>query len=139
MIILDTNVLSALMRAGESDVPQAWLDAQPWPSIWTTSVTLYEIRFGILCLPPGRRRSALLAKATLAIEDRLGNRVAPLDAAAAQAAAEVMAKRGAAGRAIDIRDSFIAGIALSRRAALATRNLRHFAGLDIRLINPWAA
>jgi toxin FitB len=137
VIILDTNVLSALMRREERAVPIAWLDRQPWPSIWTTSISLYEIRFGLLCLPSGKRRDSLSAAATDVIEDALGNRIAFFDPPAAEASAEIMARQRTIGRMIDVRDGFIAGIVLSRRATLATRNVRHFAGLNIALINPW--
>jgi predicted nucleic acid-binding protein len=138
MIILDTNVLSALMRREERSVPIAWLDRQPWPSIWTTSITLCEIRFGVLYLPAGRRRDAVASSARQVIDDALGNRIAFFDAAAAEAAAEIMAKRRTAGRMIEIRDTFIAGIVLSRRATLATRNVRHFADVNIPLLDPWS-
>jgi predicted nucleic acid-binding protein len=137
MIILDTNVIGALMRPGEHAAPQAWLDRQPRLSVWTTAVTLYEIEFGIMRLAPGRRRDEMIGVAASIIEGSLGNRIAPFDAAAARAAARIMAERRAAGRAIDMRDTFIAGIALSHRAALATRNVRHFADLGVPVVNPW--
>jgi predicted nucleic acid-binding protein len=139
MIILDTNVLSALVNAADVAAPIAWLDRQPRSSVWTTCITIFELRFGVLRLAPGRRRDVLMAAVTAIVEHALGNRVLPLDAVAAEAAAQLMATRDAMGRTVDIRDTLIAGIALARRATLATRNLRHFADLDVPVVDPWSA
>lgn len=137
MIILDTNVLSALMRA-VPDVPVIdWLDRQPPESIWITSVTLFEARFGLNLLPKGRRRQALESAFERLLEDDLENRVLDFDSAAAVAAAVLAATRQKAGRSVDVRDTWIAGIALARRATLATRNVRHFRDLKVPVINPW--
>jgi toxin FitB len=137
MIILDTNVLSALCDPGRAAAPAAWLDRQPRSSVWTTCITIFELRFAVLRLAPGRRRDVLTATVATIVEQALGNRVLPLDAAAAEAAALLMATREATGRTVDMRDTLIAGIALSRRATLATGNLRHFADLDVPVIDPW--
>lgn len=137
MIILDTNVLSALMRA-MPDVPVIdWLDHQPPESIWITSVTLFEARFGLNLLPKGRRRQALESAFDRLLEDDLENRVLDFDSAAATAAAVLAAMRQKAGRPVDVRDTQIAGIALARRATLATRNVRHFRDLKVPVVDPW--
>lgn len=137
MIILDTNVLSALMRA-VPDVPVIdWLDRQPPESVWITSVTLFEARFGLSLLPKGRRRQALESAFDRLLEDDLESRVLDFDSAAAAAAAVLAATRQKAGRSVDVRDTQIAGIALARRATLATRNVRHFRDLKIPVVNPW--
>jgi toxin FitB len=139
VIILDTNVLSELMRTSPEVSVVTWLDRQPGDSVWLTSVTVFEARFGLGLLPKGRRRSALeRAFARVLVED-LSNRVLDLDSAAATAAADLAAARQRAGRVVDLRDTLIAGIALARRATIATRNVRHFDGLDVPVVSPWAA
>ncbi len=137
MIILDTNVLSALMRTTPDEAVVRWLDRQPAESIWITSITLFETRLGLALLPRGRRRQSLEAAFDRLLEEDLENRVLDFDRAAATASAALAALRQRAGRPVDIRDSQIAGIALARRAALATRNVRHFQDLDIEVIDPW--
>ena len=139
MIILDTNVVSALMSDVRVTRVDAWLDRQSGHAIWTTAITVYELRFGIATLPTGRRSRALEADFVLAIAQLLGNRVLPLDALAADAAARLAAQREADGRAVGVEDTLIAGIAISRKATLATRNVRHFADLDVPVIDPWTA
>jgi toxin FitB len=139
MIILDTNVLSALMRKEPERAVVAWLDRQPAQSIWITSVTLFEVRFGLALLPTGRRRQMLEAAFTRLLQEDLENRVLDFDSAAAIEAATLAADRQKAGRPVDIRDTQIAGIALARRATLATRNVRHFADLKVPLADPWLA
>lgn len=137
MIILDTNVLSALMRTTPDEAVVRWLDRQPAESIWITSITLFETRLGLALLPRGRRRQSLEAAFDRLLEEDLENRVLDFDRAAATASAALAALRQRAGRPLDIRDTQIAGIALARRAALATRNVRHFQDLDIEVIDPW--
>ena len=139
MIILDTNVLSALMRKAPDAAVVAWLDSQPAESIWITSVTLFEARLGLALLPDGKRRAALVSAFARLLEEDLENRVVDFDAGAAIEAAELAAQRQRAGRPVDIRDTQIAGIALARRATLATRNARHFADLTINVVDPWHA
>lgn len=138
MIVLDTNVLSALMRQTPEPAVVAWLDDQLADSIWITSITLFEARLGLALLPKGRRRQALEAAFERLLEEDLENRVLDFDVAAAVAAAALAAARQKAGRPVDFRDTQIAGIALARRATLATRNVRHFADLELPLANPWA-
>lgn len=138
MIVLDTNVLSALMQSRPEPAVVRWLDAQAVESVWITSITLFEVRMGLALLPAGRRRKALeTAFEQLLVED-LENRVLAFDEAAARRAAELAAARQRAGRPVDFRDTQIAGVVLARRAVLATRNVRHFQELDTAVVNPWA-
>jgi len=136
MIILDTNVLSALMRETPERKIIAWLDAQPRTSVWTTSVTILEIRFGLQILAAGRKRSRLVQAFEEAL-DKIGQRIAPFDAIAAQRAADLMASRQQRGWPVDLRDTMIAGIALAHHATLATRNTVHFEDVGVAVVNPW--
>ena len=139
MIILDTNVLAALMRTVPEAPVVAWLDRQPAESVWITSITLFEARFGLALLPSGRRRQTLEAAFARLLNEDLENRVLDFDSTAATEAASVAAARQKHGRPVDMRDTQIAGIALARRATLATRNVRHFKDLKILIVNPWVA
>ena len=138
MIVLDTNVLSALMRHESDAVVVAWLDSQPSESIWTTAVTVFEIRFGIEILASGRRRRSLEVAFAKMLEQDFDGRVLAFDQSAAQAAAAIAAKQRQAGNPVEIRDVQIAGIATARKATLATRNTRHFVKIGINLVDPWA-
>jgi len=138
MILLDTNILSALMQQAPDVRVVSWLDQQPRSLIWTTSVTVLEIRFGLQIMASGKRRQALSEKFD-ALLDILEQRIASFDVAAAREAADLMAARRKAGRPVEIRDTMIAGIALAQHASLATRNLADFADTRIPLVNPWSA
>jgi predicted nucleic acid-binding protein len=137
MILLDTNVLSALMRATPDPVVVEWLDDQPAESIWTTTITIFEIRSGIELLVHGRRRGQLDQVFSQLLAEDLNGRVQSFDEMAALAAGSIAASRQRAGRVVEIRDVQIGGIATACHATVATRNTRHFEGTDIQLINPW--
>jgi predicted nucleic acid-binding protein len=137
MILLDTNVLSALMHRAPEPAVVDWLDAQPPESIWTTTITVFEIRFGLELLDPGRRRRGLESAFDAVLAEELDGRIALFDRPAAESAARLAAQGRRAGRPGEIRDLQIAGITASRKATLATRNLRHFEALGISLIDPW--
>jgi toxin FitB len=139
VIVLDTNVLSALMRTNPEAVVVDWLDRQPADSVWVTSITVFEARFGLALLPRGRRRSTLERAFERVLSDDLANRVLNLDETAAGTAGQLAAQRQRAGRIVDMRDTLIAGIAQARRATIATRNTRHFDGLDVPVVDPWLA
>jgi predicted nucleic acid-binding protein len=139
MIILDTDVASALMRPARDARLVAWLDQRPSESLWLTAVTVFELRYGVEALPDGRRRDGLDRAVARALSDDFAGRVLPLDEAAAAIAASLAVSRKRQGRPIEIRDTLIAGIVLSRRAELATRNIRHFQDLDVPVIDPFAA
>jgi predicted nucleic acid-binding protein len=137
MIILDTNVLSALMRHSSDKKVVEWLDKQPRSSIWTTSITILEIRYGLQILPVGKRRSALIETFEKVLVDKIESRVAPFDTVAAQQAGDLMALRHRKGRPGELRDTMIAGIVLASHATLATRNTSHFEDLSVPVVNPW--
>jgi toxin FitB len=138
MIILDTNVLSALMNAAPDPRVVAWLDAQPRSSIWTTSITILEIRFGLQIMSVGRKRSTLL-QAFESTLTKIDHRVVDFDESAAQQAGDLMAARQQKGWPGDLRDTMVAGIAITRHATLATRNGSHFSDIPAIVVNPWAA
>jgi predicted nucleic acid-binding protein len=137
MILLDTNILSALMLREPDPAVVSWLDRQSVESVWTTTITVFEIRFGLENLTGGRRRHQLEEIFNQALEKDLEGRVLPFDLAAARASATIAAQQRKIGRPVEIRDVQIAGIALASKATLATRNIRHFQGLGIHLIDPW--
>jgi predicted nucleic acid-binding protein len=137
MIVVDTNVLSALMRQVPEAAVVEWLDRQPSESVWITSITLFEARFGLALLPKGRRRRTLEASFDQLMVEDLEGRVLDFDQPAAEAAALLAARRQLNGLSIDVRDTQIAGIVVARRAKLATRNVRHFSDLSVEVINPW--
>lgn len=137
MIPLDTNVLSALMCDEPDPVVVGWLDNQAPERVWTTAVNAFEVRFGLARMAAGRRRQALEQAFEALLRDDLSGRVAPVDRAAAEAAGLLAARREAVGQTVDVRDTLIGGIALARRAAVATRNVRHFADLDTDVLDPW--
>ncbi|HEX2479802.1 MAG TPA: type II toxin-antitoxin system VapC family toxin [Geminicoccaceae bacterium] len=138
MIILDTNVISALMRQEPDGVVVGWLDDQPAQSIWITTVSVFEVHFGLELLPRGHRRRQLEDAFARALDDDFEGRILPFEPSAARAAAALAARRRQQGRPIEIRDALIAGSVSARRATLATRNTRHFADLGITLIDPWS-
>lgn len=114
-----------------------WLNQQPAESIWLTSITIFETRFGLALLPKGRRRDSLEDAFNRLLSEDLDKRILDFDVPAASAAAIVAAARQRAGRPVDMRDTEIAGIAVSRNATLATRNTKHFTDLSIDVVNPW--
>lgn len=137
MLILDTNVLSALMLQKPEQQVVRWLDSQPRTSIWITSVTLLEVEYGLRILAAGKRRAQLFA-AFEGLLEKLIWRVVAFDVASAREAAILMAARHKKGRPGDLRDTMIAGIVLAHHATLATRNTAHFADLTVPIVNPWA-
>jgi predicted nucleic acid-binding protein len=139
MIILDTNVVSALMRQDADPIVVGWLDRQPLESIWITAVTVFEIHFGVALLAQGRRRRHLEDAFARALDEDFQGRILSFERHAAREAASIAARRRQGGRPIEIRDTQIAGIAAARRATLATRNTRDFADLGIALVDPWTA
>ena len=139
MILLDTNVISALMQQPADKTVIVWLDNQARSSIWTTSVTVLEIHYGLQILPTGKKRAALMQAFEILLTDKLGQRVAAFDMAAALHSADLMAERRKQGRPVELRDTMIAGIALAANATLATRNTAHFDDLSITVVDPWTA
>jgi len=138
MIVLDTNVLSELLRPAPEPRVTAWLEEQSPASVFTSAVTQGEILYGVRLLPDSpRRRKLWEAALTIFIEDFDG-RVLSFDGDAAVAYAEISSLRRAAGRPISQFDAIIAAITRSHGAVLATRNEKDFEGCGIDLINPWS-
>jgi hypothetical protein len=138
MIVLDTNVISELMRAAPADSVVAWVTSRPRAAVATTSVSVAEVRYGIGRLPAGRRRELLLAAAD-EVFATFQDKVLPFDAEAARHYADVVVEREQAGTPISGFDAQIAAICRSSNAILATRNTDDFTGLGLALVNPWDA
>jgi predicted nucleic acid-binding protein len=139
MIVLDTNVLSELMRPAPSETVQRWVAAQLVTTLFTTTITQAEILFGLTLLPEGRRRSDLLIAAAQMFAEDFADRVLAFDTPSAIEFATIAATRRRQGRPTGTFDAQIAAIALSRGAALATRNVADFQDCGIAIINPWEA
>jgi toxin FitB len=138
VIILDTNVISACMRPLKNRAVIDWLNSHAAENIWTTTITLFELRYGIEKLA-GEQQKAELEKAWQTLGGAVfGDRILSFDVRASRASSRLAAERKKKNRAVEIRDTFIAGIALSRSAVLATRNIRDFADAGIVLVDPWA-
>jgi predicted nucleic acid-binding protein len=137
VIVLDTKVLSELMRSQPGAAVFAWVAAQPRTALHTTSVNKAEILYGIAVLPDGRRRAALAAAADAMFTDDFVGRVLPFDEAAAFHYAEIVAGRRREGRPIEAFDAQIAATTRVAGAELATRDTGGFAGFGLTLVNPW--
>jgi predicted nucleic acid-binding protein len=137
VIILDTNVVSELMANQPHPAVLSLLDSRAAESIWTTSITIFEIRVGIELLPASRRKQQLENGFRRALDLTLQNRVLVFDEEAALAAAALSADRRRRGTPIETRDTMIAGIAVARKGELVTRNVRHFGDVGFPIINPW--
>jgi toxin FitB len=139
MIILDTNVVSEVMRLIPDPNVIAWLDRQADAMIWITSVTVLEVRTGIELLPAGRRRTNLSFDFERFMDIDIQGRVVAFDSEAARLTATLIATRRRAGRIGELCDTMIAGVVIATGAELATRNTRHFDDLSIALVDPWTA
>jgi predicted nucleic acid-binding protein len=137
MIVLDTNVISELMRSEPDRAVLNWFDQQPIAGLFTTTVTEAEIFFGLALLPAGRRRNALQAAARAMFDEDFSGRILPFDTDAALAYADIASARQLGGKPISQFDAQIAGIVRSRGARLSTRNLRDFVDCEISLVDPW--
>lgn len=137
MIVLDTNVLSELMRSQPAAAVFAWVAAPPRATLCTTSVSKAEILYGIAALPEGRRRQTLAAAAEAMFAEDFAGRVLPFDEAAAAHYAEIVAARRRGGRPIEAFDAQIAATARAAGAGLATRDVGDFADCGLTLVNPW--
>lgn len=139
MIILDTNVVSELMKPAPATVVVRWVDAQPSASLYTTAVTQAEILCGVALLPNGRRRESVAAAARTMFEAEFVECVLVFDGGAARAYAEIASARRRSGRPIATLDAQIAAIARSVGATLATRNVDDFEGCGVDVVDPWRA
>jgi toxin FitB len=139
MIILDTNVISELMRAKPSGRVVAWVRSQPVTELFTTSITETEIFYGIELLADGKRHDALLQAAEAMFAEDFAGRIFGFESDAARAFSKIAAHRRAFGRPVSHADAQIAAIAQVRVAKLATRNIADFAECNVDLVDPWSA
>lgn len=139
MIIIDTNVISELLRAKPEPAVEAWLGAQDGLSIYLTAISEAELRYGVEIMTNGKRRDALANAIDRILRDDMAGRILPFDSASARAYATIAATRRSAGTPISQADCQIAAIARAHNAPVATRNTPDFQGCGIQLINPWTA
>jgi predicted nucleic acid-binding protein len=137
MFLIDTNVISELMRATPAPSVLSWFSTQDPSTLYLSAVTEAELRTGIAILPEGQRREGLKAALDATISEDFEGRILPFDTDAAKAYAEIASIRRAAGRPIADADCQIAAIARAAGAIVVTRNLRDFEGCGVDLVNPW--
>lgn len=137
MIVLDTNVISELMRSEPSQGVVEWLDAQAVDQIAITAVTVGELLYGVARLPDGKRKQRLQHLAMTLITDDFAESVLAYDGPAAQIYSVLVSRSEAKGRAVSIADAQIAAICIEHQAVLATRNCKDFEHLGVQMINPW--
>ena len=137
MLVLDTNVISEVLKPEPNSKVQAWLESQPPASVFTTAISQGEILYGVALLPEGRRQSTMLTAVALMFEEDFRGRVLPFDSEAATIYASLASARRRGGRPISLADAQIAAITQSRGGRLATRNVRDFIGCGVEVVNPW--
>ena len=137
MIILDTNVVSELLRPAPALQVEAWLSAQDGATVYFTSIGEAELRHGVAILPAGRRRTQLGAAIDAMLDEDFRDRILPFDRDASRSYAAIAAERRAAGRPISQFDCQIAAIARAHGATVATRNINDYEGCRVKLIDPW--
>jgi toxin FitB len=138
MIVLDTNVISEVIKPDPSAAVAAWLALERPSNIFTTAITQAELLYGIELMPRGRRRAALEAAVTKILTELFVDRILPFDSDAAEVFARIAVARRVSGRPISEADAQIAAIVHSRGASLATRNAGDFQHCGVKVINPWA-
>ena len=138
MIVLDTNVVSELMRDRPARIVGTWMDGQSQDSLFVAAIGMAEVLYGIRKLPAGRRRAQLEAALEKLMSYGFSDRVLPFDATAADLYSRIVAECQRRGRPMEAFDALIAGTVLAHGADLATRDVAGFEDCGIRLINPWA-
>ena len=136
-VLLDTNIVSELLRPSPEPAVEAWVGEHPAGDLYFSAVGEAELRYGVAILPPGRRRDALAVAIEAILREDFEERILPFDSAAAREYADIATTRRTAGRPVAPADCQIAAIARSLDMALATRNVRDFEDVDIKLVNPW--
>jgi len=139
MILLDTNVISELMRAEPARIVLDWFGQHDAADLFISAITEAELRTGVAILPDGQRRDRLQLAIDAMIDQDFQSRVLPFDSLAAKSYAEIAAQRRATGRPVAEADCQIAAIARATDAPIATRNIKDFDGCGVRVINPWNA
>lgn len=137
MILLDTNIISEMMKNKPSAKVMAWIDGQEITQLFIATIIVAEISYGINALPNGNRREFLIKAFDSALNDAFKHRILPFDELAAHKYGKIMSHRKKIGRPFAVIDGQIAAIALSQGAALATRNTRDFSDCDLELIDPF--
>lgn len=137
MILIDTNVVSELMRPAPAPEVLDWFAAQEAADLFLSAVSEAELRAGAAYLPAGRRREGLTAAIDAMVAEDFGGRVLPFDSTAAKSYAVIAAARRAIGQPIAEADCQIAAIARARAAAVATRNVADFLGCGVTVVDPW--
>lgn len=137
MIVLDTNVVSDLLRPTPTPAVETWIAAQDGADLYLTAVVAAELMVGVALLPEGRRKRQMAQIVRAVIDEDFRGRILPFDLSAAEHHAEIVAERRAIGRPISQVDAQIAAIARNQGAAVATRNIRDFEHCGLDLIDPW--
>ena len=137
MIVLDTHVVSEIMRPAPDSNVLSWLNMQVAEELWLNSVVVSELLFGITRLPTGARKQQLADTFSAMLSEDFAGRILAFDLEAAVIYAELAAGGEAKGRPLAMAEGQIAAICLAQGAKLATRNLKHFEGLGLVLVNPW--
>ncbi len=138
-VVLDTNVISELIRRSPDPGVEAWVAGNPLEGLYFSAVSEAELRYGAAIVAAGRRRQMLISNIERLLQDAFTNRILPFDGGATRAYADLAARRRSAGRPVAHIDCQIAAIARSRGMAVATRNVRDFQGMDIEIVDPWTA
>lgn len=137
MIVLDTNVVSELMRPELAAGVVAWVDRHPAGEVFVTAVTAAELLYGVARLPDGSRKATLTVKVRELLDDDFAGRVLPFDAGAADHYADIVVSRERGGRPVSMPDAQIAATCRRHGADLATRNVKDFTDTGVRVLNPW--
>ena len=136
-ILLDTNVVSELIRKAPDPAVTSWVSDHSLYDLFFSAVSEAELRYGAAILPPGRRRDTLFLEIDAMLRDAFEDRVLPFDSDAARSYGNIAAVRRSAGRPVAPADCQIAAIAASRDMAVATRNVRDFEDMGIEIVDPW--
>ena len=136
-LLLDTDVVSELLRPSPNPAVEGWVAERPAAELYFSAVGEAELRYAVAMLPAGRRKDALAAAIEGILQEDFRDRILPFDSGAARAYADIAAAHRAAGRAVAPVDCQIAATARFRGMAVAPRNVRHFAGIGIEIVDPW--
>jgi predicted nucleic acid-binding protein len=137
VILLDTNVVSEPLKLNADPTVVAWIDAQMIETLYLSTVSVTEMRYGIAVLPDGKRKESLRTSLDERILPLFESRILPFDMEAAEICAELRARARAAGQGIGTADSYIAGIAAAKGLTVATRDTQPFEATGVTVINPW--
>lgn len=139
MFLLDTNVLSELLRPSPESVVENWVGSHRATDLYFSTIGEAELLYGVAILPNGRRKSALASTINAILREDFAHRILPFDSDAAREYASIAATRRSTGRPVEPADCQIAAIARSQAMTVATRNVRDFEGFGIEVVDPWAA